>query len=63
MSTQYKGIVGKRALIEWGIRGMLEVRVLEVSPSGERVKIQGPNHIEWKRCDEHEIIEILEDSP
>jgi len=58
-SKEYKDNVGKRVLIEWGIMGMLEVTVLEVSPSGENVKIKTPNHIEWVNCYKHDIIEVL----
>ncbi len=58
-STEYKDNVGKRVLIEWGIMGMLEVVVLEVSPSGENAKIKTPNHTEWVKCYSHDIIEVL----
>jgi hypothetical protein len=63
MSAEYKDNVGKRLLIEWGISGVIEVLVLEVSPSGNLVKIQAPNHTEWVRTYKHDIIEVLPDTP
>lgn len=59
MSTSYSDNVGNRLLIDWGISGVLEVLVMEVSPSGVFAKIQGPNHIEWVRYDQHDIVEVL----
>lgn len=64
MSANYQDNVGKRVLIEWGIRGMIEVKILEVAPSGNHAKIQSANHTEWIQCWRHDIIENLpEQSP
>lgn len=59
MSNEYKDNVGKRVLIEWGIRNLLEVRILEVAPSGVRAKIKGDNIVQWVNTFQHEIIEVL----
>ena len=59
MKHEYKDNVGKRALIEWGISGMIEVKIIEVSPSGFHAKIQSHNHTEWVPCYKHDILEIL----
>lgn len=59
MSKEYKDLVGKRVLIEWGISSMIEVKILEVSPSGFNVKIKSANHTEWVKSFKHDIIEVL----
>lgn len=63
MSTEYKDNVGKRVLVEWGVSGILEVKILEVSPSGHNAKIQSANHTEWVKCYRHDIIEVLPEAP
>ena len=60
MSNEYKANVGKRVLIDWGIRSLCEVRILEVSPSGERAKIKADNFTDWIECWRHDIKEVLE---
>lgn len=57
--NKYKDNVGNRVLIDWGISGLLEVRILEVSPSGDRAKIKSDGHTEWIKVWQHDIVEVL----
>ena len=58
--------LGKRYLIIdiftlLAYRGMVEVTVLEISPSGKYVKFLFPSKLEvWERVSDYEIKEVLE---
>lgn len=63
MSTNekaYREALGKRVLLEWGIRSLLECVIVEVSPSGERAKIKTDAGTQWVDVWQHDIKEVLE---
>lgn len=66
--TDWKKLVGKRILVRYrfGLGGINELKVIEVSPSGEYVKVQYmlTGKVGWEtRKDldrDYEILEVLE---
>ena len=66
--TDWKKLVGKRILVRYrfGLGGINELKVIEVSPSGEYVKVQYmlTGKVGWEtRRDldrDYEILEVLE---
>lgn len=63
MSTEYKDNIGGRVLIDWGINGVLEARIIEVSPSGKWAKIKAERFTDWVEAWNHEIKEVLNPVP
>jgi len=67
--TDWKKLVGKRILVRYrlGLGGINELKVIEVSPSGEYVKVQYmlTGKVEWETRKglerDYEILEVLED--
>ena len=61
MEINWKELVGKRVLVRyWVDRGACEIKVLELSPSAEWVKVKGMGVPRWERTENITVVEVLE---
>ena len=70
MDEELKNMVGKRVLVHIGVAAkvagrLTEVKILEVSPSGEHLKLQvyrsdGSTFVEWERSRDVDLVEVLD---
>ena len=67
MKTKWRELVGRRVLVTTPLmlfhNKVVEAEVLEVSPSGEYVKLKfwphGRQSVEWVRADAYVVVEVL----